>query len=80
MSVAPDDPMNLPRHRRPAESGGMGDDPVWEIDSDDLPDLLRYTPDAKDASRHGFVEPTEIMSLDDYQEALAASRGFWTAA
>ena len=80
MSVAPDHPKNLPRHRRPPEYGGIGADPVWRMNSADLPQLLRYTQDSADASRHGFVEPTEVMSLDDYQEALAASRTSWIPA
>jgi hypothetical protein len=78
MSVAPDSPQNLERHRRPAEHGGYGPDPVWEIDSDDLPSTLAYRPDPRNVSRHGFVEPIEEMSLNAYQEALATSRGFWS--
>lgn len=40
MSVAPNDPLNLQRHRRPASLGGIGRDPVWYIEADDLgPDL-----------------------------------------
>ncbi len=31
MSVAPDTPSNLPRHRRPPEHGGTGKDPLWSI-------------------------------------------------
>src|SRR5262249_50733977 len=29
LSVAPDDPLHLERHRRPASLGGIGRDPVW---------------------------------------------------
>jgi hypothetical protein len=36
MSVAPDDPMHLLKHRRPPSLGGIGQDPVWYIDSNDL--------------------------------------------
>jgi len=36
MSVAPDCPGHLSEHRRPAEHGGTGKDPVWELDVADL--------------------------------------------
>ena len=31
LSVAPEAPTNLPRHRRPQEYDGTGQDPVWGI-------------------------------------------------
>jgi len=77
MSVAIDTPQNLPEHRRPPEHAGWGPDPVWQIDEADLPATLTFRRDPDDPSRHGFVEPMGIMSLDEYQEALATSRGFW---
>lgn len=80
MSVALDDPNNLPPHRRPAKFGGLGRDPVWQIDEADLPGTLVMRPDPEDPSRHGFVEPIESMSLFDYQDALATSRGLWERA
>ena len=80
MSVALDTHENLPHHRRPPEFGGWGQDPVWQIEESDLPDTLLCRPDPEDPSRHGFVEPIEAMSLDDYQDALATSRGIWSCA
>ena len=80
MSVALVGPGNLPRHRRPSDFGGIGDDPVWQIESADLPDRLTIRPDPGKPLQHGFVEPVGVMTLDDYQEALAKSRGFWTRA
>lgn len=80
MSVALDDPNNLPAHRRPAKFGGWGRDPAWLIDESDLPDTLVMRPDPEDPSRHGFVEPIERMRLLDYQEVLASSRGSWERA
>jgi hypothetical protein len=76
MSVSSDAIENLPRHRRPHEHGGWGDDPVWEIDEDGLDGLLTYAVD--DAlPTHGFVEPTYQMPLEDYQLALAETRQLW---
>lgn len=80
MSVAVGGPENLKPHRRDELFGGWGRDPVWQIESSDLPDTLVFRLDPDDPSRHGFVEPIERMSLDDYQEALASSRGIWTRA
>lgn len=80
MSVAPDDPQNIPAHRRPRELGGFGPDPIWKIDDSDLPSTLTYRPDPDVPSRHGFVEPMEPMPMGDYESALASSRGAWTRA
>jgi len=75
MSVAPDDPLLLPQHRRPADFGGTGLDPVWEIIDDDLPDSLSYLADAID---HGVVEPAVVSSLADYRDALASTQTSWS--
>jgi len=80
MSVALGRPENLPRHRRPPSFEGIGPDPVWQIDSDDLPDRLTMRPDPAKPRQHGFVEPADVMTVADYQAALAASREFWTLA
>src|SRR5437870_3466949 len=56
LSVAPDDPTNLLEHRRPPESGGSGRDPVWVINTGDLPADLTYTADETNP-KHGFLEP-----------------------
>jgi hypothetical protein len=77
MSVSPDAIENLPEHRRPPEHGGDGDDPVWEIDEEELGGLLAYTPDSDSARPHGFVEPAYQMPLEDYQLALAETRQLW---
>jgi hypothetical protein len=74
MSVAPNDPADLPRHRRPASLGGIGRDPVWYIEADDLgPDLVFR----QDRPSHGLIEPKRAMTLDEFQAALARSRQFW---
>jgi len=76
MSVSPDSLSNLPEHRRPMSAGGSGKDPIWEIESDELPAPLSYRPDDEDPT-HGFIEPAWPMGLDDFEEALAETRDFW---
>lgn len=68
MSVAPDDPGNLPRHRRPPEHGGTGKDPIWGIALGSLSPDLAFR---QDKPNHGLFEPATEMSLDQFQEALA---------
>src|SRR5438132_2726767 len=55
MSVAPDDPAGLPRHRRPTSLGGIGRDPVWYIEKDDLAPDLEFR---QDSAVHGVIEPS----------------------
>jgi hypothetical protein len=57
--------------------GGVGKDPVWEIDEDDLGLLLRFYPDAPGAT-HGVVGPAVPMPLAAYEAELAATRDRWT--
>jgi hypothetical protein len=77
LSVSPDDPRNLPSHRRPPEFGGTGKDTVWTIASSELGPELIYRPDPLNPTGHGFVEPAWPMHVDQYQRALAATRGAW---
>ena len=76
MSAAPNDPANLPRNRRPPQvDGGIGKDPVWEIDAKDLGLALRYN---QDKPTHGTVEPAESMTFAQYEAALLATREKWS--
>ena len=77
MSVAPNTPSNLPRHRRPSAYGGTGKDPVWSIQEQDLGSNLRYVPDAVPAPRHGVIEPAITMSFTAYQRALETTAPYW---
>lgn len=77
MSVSPPPPENLQEHRRPEEYGGIGKDPVWEIETDSLPSGLTYRQDLKDPEIHGFIEPTEPMQLDVYKALLNETKGRW---
>jgi hypothetical protein len=77
MSASPPPPTNLPEHRRPPTYGGTGKDPVWELETEDLPAELVYTPDSKDPKRHGLIGPSETMSIDDYLTSLYETRNLW---
>jgi hypothetical protein len=72
LSVVPDDPANLPPFRRPATLGGRGKDPVWVIDTNDLGPDLQFR---QDSPTHGLIEPSGPVTLDEYELALAATRG-----
>lgn len=74
--MSPDDPLHLPYYRRPPELGGTGQDPVWEILSADLGPDLEFRADSSNAG-HGFIEPVGAMTLDEYQDALAATKPAW---
>jgi hypothetical protein len=74
MSVAPDDPMNLIKHRRPRSLGGTGQDPVWLIGIDELGPDLRFR---QDSPTHGVIEPARPMTLREFQGALASTRPRW---
>lgn len=74
MSTAPDDPLHLVSYRRPRSLGGTGREPVWVINAADLgPDLTVRL----DSPGHAFVEPARPMTLQSFQQALAATRDRW---
>ena len=77
MSVSPGSAKNLPSHRRPPELGGTGKDPVYRIELKDLPKGLTYRPDPKNPNTHGFIEPNDIMSYNEYQEHLTSTGHGW---
>ena len=74
MSVAPNDPMGLQRHRRPASLGGTGRDPVWYIETEDLGPNLSFR---QDRPTHGLIEPKDPLELQEFQNALAVTRPNW---
>jgi hypothetical protein len=74
MSVAPSDPSRLPKHRRPRSLGGTGTDPVWRLDLERLTSLLQFR---QDKPTHGLIEPASVMTLREFQDALAATRNEW---
>ena len=78
MSTSPDDPKNLPKHRRPKEFGGTGKDPVWEIDSGQLStETIEWH---QDSATHGIVRPTKDMPYKTFKSALEATQGSWSKA
>ena len=77
MSVAPDTPSNMPRHRRPPEHEGTGKDPLWSIQERALGIHLRYVADAVPVPIHGVIEPTTSMTFTAYQQALAQTAPYW---
>jgi hypothetical protein len=74
MSVAIDNPKRLARHRRPASLGGLGLDPVWLLELDDLGPPLQFR---QDGLTHGLIEPKAAMTFQEYLKALAALRTSW---
>lgn len=73
LSVAHASPENLPYGRRPPALGGKGKHPVWELETDELPDYLDYTYE----SGKGLIEPSYVMEIDDYQVAIEETRDLW---
>jgi hypothetical protein len=77
MSVAAGSPLNLPRHRRPAEHNATGKDPIWELAAADLGPELVCREDPLMPGVHGLIEPTRPTTLDDFESALAKTRPAW---
>lgn len=78
MSVAPPPPENLPEQLRPPEYGGYGKDFLFELDTDELAPELRYRSDPKNPMGHGFIEPSEPMSFEEFERAVHETRELWT--
>ncbi len=79
MSVVPPPVENMDAHRRPPEFGGTGKDPVFEIETDELPEELAYRPDPANPEGHGFIEPAGRMSFEEYLAAVRSTRELWRA-
>ena len=74
MSVAVDDALHLPKHRRPRSLGGEGRDPVFAIERAILPSGLAIR---VDRHPHALVEPAQRCMLRGYEDALASTRPSW---
>lgn len=78
MSVSTPPIANLPPHRRPPEHGGtVKKIKVYELDTDTLPEELRYRIDPFGRGRHVFIEPSVEMPFEEYQRALHNTRHLW---
>ncbi len=54
----------------------LREEPVWEMEEDELPDHLCYTDDPK-REGHGFLEPVYSMEFRDFQTAIEEIRDLW---
>lgn len=68
---------NLHPLRLPRELGVLGRDPVFELETDDLPETLAYRPNPADPEGHGFIEPTRRMTFKEYEGARHVTRPLW---
>src|SRR4051794_38017852 len=57
MRVFPPPTTNLAPDRPPREHGRRSKDPIFELETDELPKKLLYRPDPEDSEHHGFIEP-----------------------
>ena len=74
MSVQIDDPRGAPLHRLPRELGGASSGVLYEMHEDELPVELRLEPDRE---THGVLRPSRRCTLDEYENALNATRSRW---
>jgi hypothetical protein len=74
MSVAPQTPYNLPIHRRPSNLGGTGKDPIFEINTNNLPTGLYYL---QDKPNHGTIQPVFPMPYETYKSILSSTKYLW---
>lgn len=77
MSVSPPPVRNLHPLRLPRELGGVGKDPVFEVETDELHEALAYRPDPENPEGHGFVEPSRWMPFAEYERAVHETRPLW---
>lgn len=78
MSIAPYSPIYLPASRLPPELGGeICEDPVWEIDDQELGDGLAFVRDEDSERPYGVVAPAYPMELQEYRTALETTRHDW---
>jgi len=74
MSIAPGDPLHLPKHRRPRELGGEGRDAVFQLPTAALYPALALR---LDRPEHGLIEPSEPCRFIAFQNAPHATQPDW---
>ena len=78
VSVTPDDMKNLKPFLLPVSLGGENDsDPVFEINTDDLPDGLCFEVDPKNP-HHGYIAPARRMSVEEYEALVVGTSNLWS--
>jgi hypothetical protein len=65
---------SLPAFRRPAAFGGLGRDPVWQIDDSHIGGDLDAV---QDSATHVSIMPRVTMLLERYETALANTQNDW---
>jgi hypothetical protein len=64
----------LPDFRKPLAFGGIGRDPLWQIDSDKITGDLDAV---QDSATHVSIIPRATMLLAQYEAALASTSDAW---
>jgi hypothetical protein len=65
---------SLPAFRRPAAFGGMGVDPLWQIEDTKISGDLEAI---RDGVTHVSIMPRVTMLLEKYEKALASTQSDW---
>lgn len=64
----------LPDFRKPPAFGGIGRDPLWQIDTDKITGDLAAV---QDSATHVSIMPKVTMLLAQYEAALASTSNAW---
>ena len=65
---------SLPAFRRPVAFGGMGRDPLWQIEDSQISGDLEAV---QDSATHVSIMPRVTMLLEKYETALANTQNDW---
>ncbi|MGA7936112.1 MAG: hypothetical protein WCA35_21340 [Kovacikia sp.] len=65
---------SLPAFRRPTAFGGMGRDPLWQIEDSKIGGDLEAV---QDSATHVSIMPRVTMLLEKYETALANTQNDW---
>jgi hypothetical protein len=65
---------SLPTFRRPIAFGGMGRDPLWQIEDSQISGDLEAV---QDSATHVSIMPRVTMLLEKYETALANTQNDW---
>ncbi|QXE24064.1 hypothetical protein B6N60_02767 [Richelia sinica FACHB-800] len=64
----------LPPNRKPAKFGGIGKDPLWQVDDINITGDLQAV---QDSPTHVSILPRVTMLLEKYELALANTQNYW---